>query len=58
MFMPIFSYTPLLLAAVEGNSESVNILLENGADIYVQDKEDKTVLYWAAAQNHQNVLKV
>jgi ankyrin repeat protein len=46
------------LAAVEGNSDAVEILLEHGADIYVQDKDDKSVLYWAAAQNHQNVLKV
>ena len=52
------SYTALLLAAVEGNSEAVEVLLRNGADIYVQDKDDKSVLYWAAAQNHQNVIKV
>ena len=52
------SYTPLLLASAEGNSEAVEMLLKNGADIYVQDKDDKSVLYWAAAQNHQNVLKV
>ena len=52
------SYTPLLLAAVEGNSEAVETLLKNGADLFVQDKDDKSVLYWAAAQNHQNVLKV
>ena len=52
------SYTALLLATVEGNSEAVEVLLRNGADIYVQDKDDKSVLYWAAAQNHQNVIKV
>ena len=52
------SYTPLLLAAVEGNSEAVETLLKNGADLFVQDKDDRSVLYWAAAQNHQNVLKV
>ena len=34
------------------------MLLKHGADIYVQDKDDKSVLYWAAAQNHQNVLRV
>lgn len=43
---------------MEGNSEAVEVLLRNGADIYVQDKDDKSVLYWAAAQNHQNVIKV
>ena len=52
------SYTALLLAAVEGNSEAVEVLLRNGADIYVQDKDDKSVLYWAAAQNHQSVIRV
>ena len=52
------SYTALLRATVEGNSEAVEVLLRNGADIYVQDKDDKSVLYWAAAQNHQNVIKV
>ena len=43
---------------MEGNSEAMEVLLRNGADIYVQDKDDKSVLYWAAAQNHQNVIKV
>ena len=58
MLVDSHSYTPLLLAAVEGNSEAVETLLKNGADLFVQDKDDKSVLYWAAAQNHQNVLKV
>ena len=46
------------MASAEGNAEAVQILLKNEADIYVQDKDDKSVLYWAAAQNHQNVIKV
>ena len=57
-FSATTSFTPLLLASAEGNAEAVEMLLKNGADIYVQDKDDKSVLYWAAAQNHQNVLKV
>ena len=52
------NFTPLLLAAAEGNAEAVEILLQHGADIYAQDREDKSVLYWAAAENHSNAVEV
>ena len=51
-------YNPLLLAASEGNAEAVEILLRSQADIFVIDKEERTVLYWAAMQNHKNVIDV
>ena len=52
------NFTPLLLAAAEGNSESVEVLLKNGANINVVEREDKSVLYWAAAQNHEQTVSV
>ena len=51
-------YTPLLLAASEGNAEAVRVLLQSGANIFCMDKEDRTVLYWASMQNHKNVVDV
>ena len=41
-----------------GNAEAVYVLLQTGANIFSIDKEDRTVLYWAAMQNHQNVIDV
>ncbi len=46
------------MAAYEGNPEAVDMLLDHGANIYATDKEDKTVLYWAAASNKLNTIKV
>lgn len=51
-------YTPLLLAASEGNAEAVYVLLQSGANIFSIDKEDRTVLFWAAMHNHKNVIDV
>ena len=52
------NFTPLLLASAEGNAEAVELLLSHGADIFALDKEDKSALYWAAAQNHITVVEV
>ena len=41
-----------------GNAEAVYVLLQTGANIFSIDKEDRTVLYWAAMQNHKNVIDV
>lgn len=51
-------YTPLLLAASEGNAEAVNVLIQSGANLFCMDKEDRTALYWAGLQNHNNVVEV
>ena len=48
----------MLLASAEGNVEAVRILLAAGADIFAQDKEDRTTLFWASAQNHGEVVKM
>ena len=50
--------TPLILAAAEGNAEAVGRLIQNGANIFSLDSEEKSALYWAAAQNHIKVVQV
>jgi len=40
-------YTPLMLACDNLNIECAKCLMENGADLQIQDNEDKTVLYHA-----------
>ena len=52
------NFTPLLLAAAEGNAEAVEVLLQHGADIYAQDREDRSVLYWASKENHVKAAEV
>ena len=52
------NFTPLLMAACEGNADAVRMLLDNNADMYAIDKEDKSALYWAAAQNHVEAAQV
>ncbi len=48
----------LQLASFEGNPEAVDVLLDHEADIFATDKVDKTVLFWAAANNHLETVKV
>jgi ankyrin repeat protein len=41
-------FTPLLLAASEGQSDAVAALMRHGASLAVMDKNEKTAIYWAA----------
>lgn len=53
-----FLETPLLLAAYYPAVETVKILLENGADITLCDKEETSAVMIAAAHNNVQVLEV
>jgi len=49
---------PLHWAALSGNIEIVNFLLDNGAEINVVDAQQMTALHWAAWQGQPEVVKV
>jgi ankyrin repeat protein len=50
-------YTPLLLAAVNGDEAVVKQLLENGADLKSKDDDGRTSLSWAAGNGYEGVVK-
>ena len=49
--------TPLILAAVHNNSNSVRILLKGKADILELDKQGQNVLHKAAIEGNKDVIK-
>ncbi|RYV01110.1 hypothetical protein SOPP22_16245 [Shewanella sp. OPT22] len=53
-------YTPLLIAAISGNSKAVDFLLKNGADVVVNTPNDKglTPLYYAAVNDDVKSLQL
>lgn len=54
----LFPHCSISLLSLLGNAEAVHVLLQTGANIFSIDKEDRTVLYWAAMQDHKNVIDV
>jgi ankyrin repeat protein len=51
-------YTPLLLAAVNGDEAVVKQLLEKGADLESKDDDCRTPLSWAARSGHEAGVKL
>ncbi|HUK36894.1 MAG TPA: ankyrin repeat domain-containing protein [Vicinamibacterales bacterium] len=51
--------TPLMAAARTGNAATVKVLLERGADVSAREHAyDEDALMWAAAENHQDVVRL
>ncbi|XP_059366352.1 serine/threonine-protein phosphatase 6 regulatory ankyrin repeat subunit B-like [Carassius carassius] len=49
-------WSPLLLAAEQGHTEVVKILLQNNARVDVFDEEGKAAIHLAAEQGHQDIV--
>ena len=48
--------TPLHLACKKGASDAVQMLLQNGANIYAQDERQWTALHYAAYNGHAGIV--
>lgn len=53
-----YENTPLILAAIYGYLEIVEILLDHKANIRIQNNEGKTALDCAAEKSHQNIVNL
>ncbi|XP_052389010.1 serine/threonine-protein phosphatase 6 regulatory ankyrin repeat subunit B-like isoform X1 [Carassius gibelio] len=51
-------WSPLLLAAEQGHTEVVKILLQNNARVDVFDEEGKAAIHLAAEQGHQDIVDI
>ena len=52
------NYTPLLVAAGEGHTNVVQLLLNRGANLKAKDTQDKTAIFLAAEENCIDTLRV
>lgn len=50
--------TPLMIAAEKGYTGVVNLLVENGAKLDIQDKDDQTFFHICAEYNQADIIKV
>ena len=50
--------TPLMIAAEKGHTGVVNLLVENGAKLDIQDKDDHTFFHICAEYNQSDIIKV
>ena len=55
---PRDGYTPLHEAARQGRPEVVQVLIDAGADIYLKDKNNRTVLDIALEEGHIEIAKI
>jgi ankyrin repeat protein len=51
-------HTPLMQAALDGNTEKVGELIRQGADINQRDANDRTALMFAVINRHYETMKV
>jgi ankyrin repeat protein len=47
-----------MIAAMEGHSEAVDLLIDKGAKVDICDKDDRSVLFHAASSNRIKVIEV
>ena len=47
-----------MIAAEKGHTGVVNLLVENGAKLDIQDKDDKTFFHICAEYNQADIIKV
>ncbi|WP_353279656.1 ankyrin repeat domain-containing protein [Wolbachia endosymbiont (group B) of Xanthorhoe designata] len=61
VFGPLFStkeFTLLMIAAENGHTNIVEILVEKGADVNVRDHHANTVLYLATNNGHEGIVEI
>ena len=51
-------YTPLMWVARTGNLQFANVLLKNGADIYLQNKNCENAIHYAKFNKNKNMVKI
>jgi hypothetical protein len=51
-------YTPLMWVARTGNLQFAHVLLKNGADIYLQNKNSKNAIHYAKLNKNKNMVKI
>jgi len=51
-------HTPLMRAALDGNTETVKELIDQGADINERDENGRTALMFAVMNTHYETMKV
>ena len=50
--------TPLMEAAIEGHTDCVEYLLQNGAQLDLKDEDGKTALHLASEKGHDSTVKL
>lgn len=58
IFFSSNSFTPLLVAVSEGRTDATSLLVERGANVQAVDKDEKTIVFWCAAEGNVKTLHV